>query len=144
MKSIEITVQAVFWLELTREDLAPAFICAEMHYDGVCREAARPGGFLHLWREQISAFHGETTEPWKIKAEWRQLDTFLKICEPSRSLLQVHHLTREQYAALDKLCAQLLTAMRRATAIREGVATVRIEGPEKGDELAWSMSPGRF
>lgn len=144
MKLIEITVQPVYWLELTREDLEPVFICAERHYDGACLQAARPGGFLHNWRGQISAFHDAAEQPWKIRTESHQLDIFLKICEPSRSLVLCKCLTSEQAKTIDALCAMMLAALRRGAEVVNGTETIRIEQPTQKDQLMWSMSPGRF
>ena len=67
---------------------------ASKHYDGKCKEAARHGGFIYGWGNQI-LFECDTThskrqediqDDWsdQIVASISQLDTCAKICEQER------------------------------------------------------------
>lgn len=78
---IEIVSQPLFNLYLPAETIELLLTMSRHHYDGVCKDASAPGGFIYGWKNSV-AFMPE--EP--VSANWRQLDTMLKICENTEVL----------------------------------------------------------
>ncbi len=142
--TIEITMQAVFWLSLRRDDLEPLFVLAEHHYDSACRAAAQPRGFLYVWRVMVSAGLPPGADTPKCRADWRDLDLTLKICENLRMAVNARLLKPKQAAQVERLCATILTAMRESHVLISGIPTAEILGPDLRAEQEWARHPGRM
>lgn len=56
-------------------------ILSEQHYDGVCKSASKPNGFLYGWNNQVSEEFGKVEWPVTIWMTWREADLTLKIME---------------------------------------------------------------
>lgn len=72
----EIAGRPEFWFNLTDEQLYVLQTLSSVHYDGVCKQAAKLGGFIYGWTN-ARAF----TKDANLKASWRELDTCCKILE---------------------------------------------------------------
>lgn len=83
---MEIEVYAVpHWnIQFTKAHINVLMELANHHYDGVCRDAARVGGFIYGWNNHIQFY--ELPSP--VSANSRQVDICLKILEDSSHL---HH-----------------------------------------------------
>lgn len=75
---ISISATPVFYIPLTVEQVRLVSKIGSNHYDSVCANACRVGGFIYGWINQLSFSSG--SDP-TVKATWRELDTVLKICE---------------------------------------------------------------
>lgn len=100
----KITIRAVpkFYLSLTLAQVKLITELSSSHYDGVCRSASAVGGFIYGWVNLLTYNPSE-----QVSAEWRQLDTVLKICEMASYLDQaqqdeVAKLRKSIYGALNK------------------------------------------
>lgn len=142
---IEITMQPLFWLALTREELEPLFLLASHHYDGACKAAARQGGFLYGWRSIVSSRlpSQEMGHP-LCSGSRRDLDTVLKICEGIRLAVSCKLLTVEQGAIANRVCALIMTAMGEATEAGHRFGIVKVDEPTERGKLQWATAPGRF
>lgn len=141
---IEITMQSIFWLALTREDVEPLVLLAQHHYDGVCKAAARPGGFLYGWLNTVSArVPVDFGDHPLCGADRRQLDTALKICEMVRLAHQSKLLNTVQYERVQRFCATVMTALEAATRAVDEFHTITITKPTARGELLWATNPGR-
>lgn len=63
-----------FWFTLNVKQVTAIIACSQLHYDGVCKDASRPGGFVFGW---LNCARART----KVSATWREIDTALKIME---------------------------------------------------------------
>ncbi len=141
---IEIEVRPIFWLLLTREDVEPLVLLSQHHYDGVCKAASRPGGFLYGWLNIVSAgIPADQDTPPLCSADRRSLDTVLKCCEMLRLAHQSKLLTTEQYEHVQRFCATVMTALEAATQAVHEWPTVTITKPTARGELLWATNPGR-
>lgn len=140
---IEVEVQPVFWLTLTREDVEPLILLSQHHYDGACKAASRPGGFLYGWLNITSAGVPTGHEPPKCSADRRQLDTVLKCCEMARLAHQSRALTTEQYVGVQHFCETVMTALEAATQAVHEWPTVTITEPTARGSWLWLTNPGR-
>lgn len=102
---MKITIQASpkFYLSLTLEQVKLISELSSSHYDGVCRAASMVGGFIYGWVNSLTYAPSE-----QVPAEWRQLDTVLKICE------MVGHLDPEQQITIAKLRKSIRGAMSKS------------------------------
>ena len=142
---IEITLQPLFWLAFTRDELEPLFLLASHHYDGACKAAARQDGFLYGWRNIVSSRIGdqEMEQP-LCSGSRRDLDTVLKICEGVRLATSCKLITEEQAATINRLCALIMTAMGDATQACHNFGSAKVNEPTQRGELQWATAPGRF
>lgn len=54
--------------------------CSAGHYDGVCQQAGKPGGFIYGFHNQAMYFPGDKAEI-SVKLSWRELDLLAKVLE---------------------------------------------------------------
>lgn len=99
-----------YQLLMDSETVALLMLLAQTHYDGTCRAAARPGGFLYGWAN-IVCWNQDTLddsiEPQRCAASARELDLTLKLCEgaphltlaANRDLLQAYAVTARRALA---------------------------------------------
>jgi len=78
--NIEIYGRADFWFVLTDDQMEVLLRLSAVHYDGVCRRATHPGGFIYGWHMERSVHDGGDKNA-KLKATFREIDTCLKILE---------------------------------------------------------------
>lgn len=79
---IEITARPEFHLPFTVEDVKLLRELAEAHYDGRCKAAGAPGGFLYGWNNRLTLVEGETYEGTPtVPATSDNIDITLKIIE---------------------------------------------------------------
>lgn len=69
-----ITASPVFYLTLDKEIVSILMELANSHYDAVCKQAARFGGFLYGWNN-CTEFGSD------CQGTFHELDLSLKICE---------------------------------------------------------------
>lgn len=76
MKLTEISFKPIAHVAVSREEIDLLCECSAGHYDGVCKDASRSGGFLFGMRNYSEhapeALHSLT---------WREIDTLAKIVE---------------------------------------------------------------
>lgn len=72
------------------------------HYDGVCKDAAAPGGFIYGWNNRMSFIEsdGERLTFFVEPLTNRQLQTCLKICENSLPLSQESTILRREFSRM--------------------------------------------
>lgn len=140
---IEIVLQPLFSLQLTRDDVEPLIQLASHHYDAVCRAAARPGGFLYGWRNITSVTVAVDHTP-SCTATRRELDTVLKICEGMRMAVNCKLLSVEQGESTDRLCKLIMSALETGTRATYDFKPIDLTEPSKRGEMLWATSPGRW
>ena len=73
---VEIYGKPEFWFALTDNQMAVLETLSAVHYDGVCKDATKGGGFLFAWK------NARTDVPAiGLRASFREIDTCLKILE---------------------------------------------------------------
>lgn len=80
---IEITAEPVYWLNFSVKQLQTLLIFSANHYDGVCKEASKTGGFILGWYNS-ALYHAQDKDsswPYFCRATLRQVDTVCKILE---------------------------------------------------------------
>lgn len=76
-----------FEVELSKEELEAAIECANHHYDSVCQQTAKPGGFLYGGWNQIKfeelegKFEAQQGPKANLSLTSRELGTFCKVLE---------------------------------------------------------------
>lgn len=73
---IEIIGRPEFWFALTDAQMAVLELLSSVHYDGVCKDATKVGGFIYGWKNARASVEATT-----VRASFREIDTCLKILE---------------------------------------------------------------
>ena len=136
-----------YHVSITSDDLLPLMTLSEHHYDGACKAASRPGGFLHRWNailEHRAEGDDPDSELLLLPADRRELDTLLKICEGVRMAVSCRMLTQDQCDLVDKLCSLVLTVLEESTLKASALPEHEYTEPTKRGRLAWATAPGRF
>lgn len=78
---IEMTASPVFRFALNDKQLEVLIKCSSHHYDMVCKDASKVGGFIYGWKNSMD-FHKDLGDGYlPCKASWRDLDCCMKILE---------------------------------------------------------------
>lgn len=147
--TVEIRTVPRFHFLLDLDTVDAAMALARTHYDLACKQAGRIGGFLYGWANICTANNAASGDPdWDgpmtCEATPRDLDLFLKICEPTRVAVLSKLITPAQAVALDALCAVILRALDAARPIYKQVIIIPAL-PVSGAELARvRLTPGRM
>lgn len=147
---VEITLRPVFWLSLFRTDVDLLMKLAGHHYDGACRQAAKPGNFLYGWfnvtRDQSPCGTYKIEDVPKCNGDRRELDTVLKICEGTRLALSAKVITPPEALRLDHICAMIMTALETSTIICDTTnqKLEPITEPSSRGSLMWATNVGRI
>ena len=56
--NIKITGQPIFWLTISLTAVEALRKLSKLHYDGKCKEAGEPGGFLWGWKNMVEGNGG--------------------------------------------------------------------------------------
>jgi len=79
MNLSSVTFYPKAWVVLEPKELELLAECSLKHYDSVCVNAGKPGGFLF---GMVNVFFASPNE--KHQLSWRELDTLAKIAEQSQ------------------------------------------------------------
>ena len=114
--NIEICASPVFWVPLNLRQANILAFLSSHHYDGVCKDASRVGGFVYGWINHLSFNDGKSTdgEPVKVRGEFRQLDTCMKILEGRMMLKTGKPTDEEDLAIAHALANDLANALYQA------------------------------
>lgn len=109
MTTISIGCTQRFDIIATSQMVGLLMKLGEMHYDGVCKESVRVGGFIYGWNNYVSWVGAEPNHPACLTN--RELQTCLKILEYSPP-----NLTDEERALRDEFFKIGWAALHQANA----------------------------
>lgn len=113
---IEISTTPMFCLHLTNAQARTLQKWALHHYDWVCQQAGKYGGFIYGWVNFTACDDQATTAP--CRAAWREADTVLKICELFTAIPE------DEARTLLEISQTLRQAMRESCTLTNNVLTV--------------------
>lgn len=99
---ITIRAQPKFYFKLTQAQVDLLMKLSELHYDFVCKQASKPGGFLMGWKNCVQYFPDS-----EVSGSFRDLDTALKI-------LECAEVFRDQWAVMWSIRMPFMQALARA------------------------------
>lgn len=109
---IDVAANPEFILHMDSQTLRELSELAKGHYDGVCKSAAHPGGFIYGWMNQLEYSQGEVNG---YRCSYYDMNTVAKICEMAG------------YARNGRLIGLYHNAMRALHYANQNVATIRHE-----------------
>ena len=95
-----------FNLWVTPQELETLVFCSTSHYDGVCKDASKVGGFLYGWTNM--APEDKTADIW-VSCTGHELQTCMKILEspPNGYTLLAHRMSKTFRACIDTSLREL-------------------------------------
>lgn len=82
MKLEGVLYQPKLIIQLTVADVGLLITCSELHYDGTCKAAGIPGGFLRGWKNRVQwAEDSKDTIPVDLIVDFKTCDLVAKITE---------------------------------------------------------------
>lgn len=78
---VDISVNFVYSVHLTKQDVDVLIKLSQRHYDGRCKLASMEGGFLAKWSRWIEVCLLTEQQPPLTEANSTELDTCLKLLE---------------------------------------------------------------
>ncbi len=95
-----VYAQPRYRIYLSKEELHTILACSGIHYDSVCRDASKVGGFLYGWANWIDE---SAPDDMYYLCDTREMQTCLKILEmpPNGYALVAHRLTKSFRACIN-------------------------------------------
>lgn len=103
---VEIVSRPEFKFNITKKAVTLLVKLSSTHYDGYCRSISQIGGFLRGWENSFELFE---TDPVEVRANFRELDTLLKVMEMCMNL------SEEELAIAGTLTMAFHTAMSKSS-----------------------------